>query len=62
VTALLTVIVVVLTMLDNPFTAGARVQPASMRDAIDLVSVDGDRTGVLRPCPQEPPPLATEGG
>jgi multisubunit Na+/H+ antiporter MnhB subunit len=60
VAALLTVIVVVLTMLDNPFTAGARVQPDSMRDAIDLVSVDGDRAGVLRPCPQNPEPIGTE--
>jgi cytochrome c biogenesis factor len=62
VTALLTVIVVVLTMLDNPFTAGARVEPDSMRDAIELVSVDGDRTGVLGPCPQNPEPIATEAG
>ncbi|HMG25304.1 MAG TPA: hypothetical protein VKH36_00675 [Acidimicrobiia bacterium] len=61
VATLLTVIVVVLTMLDNPFTFGARVQPHSMRDGIDLVSVGGDRTGVLRPCPEKPNPVATEG-
>jgi hypothetical protein len=60
--ALLTVVVVVLTMLDNPFTAGARVQPNSMRDAIDLVSVDREGTPALRPCPENPPPIATEGG
>jgi hypothetical protein len=54
VAALLTVVVVVLTMLDHPFTAGARVQPNSMRDAIGLVSVGSDRTGVFRPCPQNP--------
>ena len=60
--ALLTVVVAVLTMLDNPFTFGARVQPHSMRDGIDLVSVGGDRMGVLRPCPQRPTPVATEGG
>jgi hypothetical protein len=56
---LLTVVVVVLTMLDNPFSVGARVQPHSMRDAIDLVSVAGDRTGVFRPCSQNPPPVTT---
>ena len=59
--ALLTVVVVVLTMLDNPFSAGARVQPHSMSDAIDLVSVSGDRTGVLRPCAQKPEPVPTGG-
>jgi amino acid transporter len=61
ITALLTVIVVVLNLLDNPFIAGARVQPNSMRDGIDLVSVGTDRT-VLRPCPQKPPPIAAQGG
>jgi hypothetical protein len=60
-TVLLTVVVVVLTMLDNPFTAGARVQPHSLRDGIDLVSVGGDRAGVLRPCPQTPRAIANEG-
>ena len=60
--ALLTVIVVVLTMLDNPFTAGARVQPNSMRDGIDLVSVGREGTGVLRPCQQNPEPIAGEDG
>ena len=59
---LLTVVVVVLTMLDNPFIAGARVQPHSMRDAIDLVSVGSDRTGVFRPCPENPGPIAGEDG
>lgn len=62
VAALLTVIVIVLTMLDNPFIAGARVQPHSMRDGIDLVSVGADRTGVLGSCPQKPPAIATPGG
>ena len=61
VTALLTVIIVVLNMLDNPFIAGARVQPNSLRDGIDLVSVGSDRA-VLRPCPQKPPPIAAQGG
>jgi cytochrome c biogenesis factor len=61
-TALLTVIVVVLSMLDNPFTFGARVRPDSMREGIDLLSVGRERTAVLRPCPQKPPPIATEGG
>jgi hypothetical protein len=59
---LLTVVVVVLTMLDNPFAFGARVQPNSMRDAIDLVSVDREGTPALRPCPENPPPIATEDG
>ena len=59
---LLTVVVVVLTMLDNPFTVGARVQPHSMRDAIDLVSVSGDRTGVFRACPEKPDRIANAGG
>lgn len=62
VAALLTVVVVVLTMLDHPFTAGARVQPNSMRDAIGLVSVGRERTAALRPCPQEPPPIANATG
>lgn len=60
VAGLLTVIVVVLAMLDNPFTFGARVHPDSMRDGIDLVSVGRERTGVLRPCPQRPRPVAVE--
>ncbi len=60
VTALLTVIVVVLSLLDNPFAFGARVQPDSMRDGIDILSVGGDRTGVLRPCPQHPQPVPFE--
>jgi hypothetical protein len=59
---LLTVIVVVLGMLDNPFAFGARVQPHAMRNGIDLVSVGREGTGVLRPCPQKPQPLDTEGG
>ena len=60
---LLTVVVVVLTLLDNPFDFGARVQPHSMRDAIDLVSVGNDRTGgVFRPCQESPPPVTTAGG
>jgi hypothetical protein len=62
VAALLTVIVVVLTLLDRPFTAGARVQPNSMRDAIGLVSVGRERTAALRPCPQKPPPVSTATG
>src|SRR5262249_12227447 len=56
VASLLTVIVVVLSMLDNPFAIGARVHPDSMRDGIDLLSVGRERTGVFRPCPQKPPP------
>jgi hypothetical protein len=60
VVALLTVVVVVLGMLDNPFAVGARVHPNSMNDAIDLVSVDGDSAGVLRPCPQKPRRIAAE--
>jgi hypothetical protein len=59
---LLTVVVVVLTLLDNPFDFGARVQPHSMRDAIDLVSVGNDQKGVFRPCAENPPPVTTAGG
>jgi len=54
VTALLTVLVVVLLMLDNPFATGAQVHPDSMRDAIDLVSVGRRKVGVHRPCPAMP--------
>jgi hypothetical protein len=58
VAALLTVQVVVLSMLDNPFAAGARVHPDSMREGIDLVSVGEEKAGVLRPCPERPRRIA----
>jgi Protein of unknown function (DUF4239) len=54
VAVLLTVVVVVLGMIDQPFGIGARVQPDEMRQAIDLLSVGEKNTGVLRPCPATP--------
>jgi hypothetical protein len=50
VAVLLTVLVVVLVMVDNPFGAGARVQPDSIRDGLDLLSVRSEPRP-LRPCP-----------
>jgi hypothetical protein len=61
VVALLTVVVVVVGMLDNPFAVGARVHPTSMNDAIDLVSVDGDRGGCPAPMPSEASPHRRRG-
>jgi hypothetical protein len=49
VTLLLTVVVSVLGMLDNPFGPPTRVQPDEMRQAIALLSEDANST-VLGPC------------
>jgi Protein of unknown function (DUF4239) len=55
VTALLTVLVLVLVALDHPFGEGARVHPDEMRQAIELLSVSGEHNvGILRPCPATP--------
>jgi hypothetical protein len=55
VTALLTVLVLVLGALDHPFGVGARVHPDEMRQAIDLLSVAREpNEGILRPCPAMP--------
>jgi hypothetical protein len=49
VTALLTVVVAVLAMLDRPFEAGVGLEPDALRHAITLLSVDTEKA-VLRPC------------
>jgi NADH:ubiquinone oxidoreductase subunit 6 (subunit J) len=54
VTALLTVIVVVLTLLDHPYEAGARVEPDAMRDGIELITAGSEPVGVFRPCRENP--------
>jgi len=53
VSVLLTVVVAVLAMLDQPFGVGARVKPDEMRQAIALLSV-GEKSPVLRPCSARP--------
>ncbi len=50
---LLTVVVAVLAMLDQPFGVGARVKPDEMRQAIALVSV-GNKSADVRPCSARP--------
>jgi hypothetical protein len=47
---LMTVVVGVLGMLDQPFGVGARVQPDEMRQAVDLVLTDEHNPTILRPC------------
>lgn len=54
VAALLTVIVVVLTLLDHPYEYGARVEPDAMRDGIDLITAGHEPVGAFRPCPENP--------
>ena len=48
---LMTVVVAVLSMLDQPFGFGVRIQPSQMRQAIQLLK-RGDATNatILRPC------------
>jgi hypothetical protein len=53
-TVLLTVVVAVLSSLDRPFAAGARVQPNQMRQAIALISTGSTPAIVLRPCRESP--------
>src|SRR5204863_5369775 len=50
VVALLTVVVAVLSFLDQPYSVGARVGPSSLGHAIDLVTPRGASTGIFRPC------------
>jgi hypothetical protein len=50
VVTLLTVVVSVLSILDQPYGAGARVHPTSLRHAIDLVNPHRDTTGIYAPC------------
>jgi hypothetical protein len=53
VVALLTVVVAVLSTLDQPYSAGARVGPTSLSHAIDLVNIPaGPGTGIYGPCSQ----------
>jgi hypothetical protein len=47
---LLTVVVAVLSALDQPYGAGARVGPTALSHAIDLVTPPGASTGVFGPC------------
>jgi hypothetical protein len=47
---LLTVVVAVLSVLDQPYGVGARVPPSSLRHAIDLVNPHRERTGIYAPC------------
>jgi hypothetical protein len=47
---LMTVVVGVLGMLDQPFGLGARVQPGEVRQAIDLVLTDEHNPAIVRPC------------
>lgn len=51
VVTLLTVVVVVLSALDQPYGAGARVGPTALSHAIDLVNPGHVTTGVFAPCP-----------
>jgi hypothetical protein len=50
VAVLMTVVVSVLGMLDQPFGIGARVQPDEMRQAVDLVLIDEHNPAILRTC------------
>jgi hypothetical protein len=50
VVALLTVVVAVLSMLDQPYGPGARVAPSELRHAIDLVNPHRATTGIYGPC------------
>jgi hypothetical protein len=50
VAVLMTVVVGVLGTLDQPFGVGARVHPAQMRQAVDLVLTDEKNPAILRPC------------
>jgi hypothetical protein len=57
VVTLLTVVVAVLSILDQPYGPGARVGPTSLRHAIALVSIapHGERTtGIYGPCSTAP--------
>jgi hypothetical protein len=47
---LMTVVISVLGMLDQPFGIGARVQPDKMRQAIELVLTDERNPAILQPC------------
>jgi hypothetical protein len=51
VAVLMTVVVSVLAMLDQPFGVGARVQPDEMRQAIELALTGEKNPAILRPCP-----------
>ena len=56
VVALLTVVVSVLSILDKPYGGGARINPTSLRHAIDLVNPHRQKTGeVYALCPRTPP-------
>jgi hypothetical protein len=50
VVTLLTVVVTVLSMLDQPFGVGARVGPTAMQHAIELLNFQNKTTGVFGPC------------
>jgi len=50
VAVLMTVVVGVLGMLDQPFGIGARVHPDQMRQAVDLVLTGEKNPAILRPC------------
>jgi hypothetical protein len=50
VVVLLTVVVAVLSMLDQPYGPGVRVQPSELRQAIDLVNPHRATTGIYRLC------------
>ena len=45
-----TVVVAVLTALDQPYGAGARVNPTSLRHAITLLNPHRETTGIYAPC------------
>jgi hypothetical protein len=47
---LMTVVVGVLGMLDQPFGVGAHVQPNQMRQAVDLLLTGEKNPAILRPC------------
>jgi hypothetical protein len=47
---LMTVVISVLGMLDQPFGIGARVQPDEMRQAIEFVLTDERNPAILQPC------------
>ncbi len=50
VVTLLTVVVAVLSSLDQPYGVGARVGPTSLSHAISLFNPDGATTGIYGPC------------
>jgi hypothetical protein len=50
VAVLMTVVVGVLAALDQPFGVGARVHPAQMRQAVDLVLTDEKNPTIIGPC------------